>query len=566
MNRIEQLTQAAAWHRQGQLAEAESIYGELLRTNPNDADALQLSGLICYQRGEYQRAIELTEAAVRRGRVRAYVHVNLGAAYRALGRLGDAIKQYQSALKLEPASKEAHNNLANVLQQTGDTEGALRHQKQAIAISPEGDAPSNLLYTLNLLAGFPTSEIARQHRVWGEACRGLVLNSTHNNLKEPTRKLRVGYVSSDFCTHSVAFFLAPLFEAHDRSEVEIIGYSSGFRHDATTARLKALADEWVDISAMSDDDAAQRTREDRVDVLVDLAGHTRGHRLGVFARAPAPVQVTWLGYPNTTGLRTIGYRITDGIVDPEGAVDADHTEQLVRLQNGFLCYEPWDTAPDVAPPPSATTGKITFGSFNNLAKIGPSVIAAWSRILRSVEGSRLILKAMPFADSGVQRLFEARFKAHGVARRQLQFYPEAAGVDEHLARYAEIDIALDPFPYCGTTTTCEALWMGVPVISLVGDRHASRVGLDLLTRVGLPEFAAESLDAYVATAFALAADPARLATLRSGLRGQMRHSPLCDAVRFARELEAAYRMMWKGYCNAERVPGADSLRSPATQR
>jgi len=548
VNRIEQLTAAAAWHRQGHLAEAEAIYGELLRANPNDADALQLSGLICYQRGEYQSAIELMEAAVRRGRVRAYVHVNLGAAYRAVGRLGDSIKQYKSALKLEPTSKEAHNNLANVLQLTGDTEGALRHQKQAIAISTEGDAPSNLLYTLNLLAGLPASEIARQHRAWGDACSGLSLNSTHSNLREPTRKLRVGYVSSDFCTHSVAFFLAPLFEAHDRSKVELLGYSGGFRHDATTTRLKELASEWVDISAMSDDAAAERIREDRVDILVDLAGHTRGHRLGVFARAPAPVQVTWLGYPNTTGLRTIGYRITDAIVDPPGAVEANHTEQLVRLENGFLCYEPWATAPNVTLPPSSESGKITFGSFNNLAKIGPSVIAAWSRILRSVEGSRLILKAMPFADSGVQRLFEARFKAHGVTRRQLQFFPEAAGVDEHLARYADIDIALDPFPYCGTTTTCEALWMGVPVISLAGDRHASRVGLDLLTRVGLPEFAAENLDAYVAAAVELAANPARLVTVRSDLRGQMARSPLCDAVRFARELEAAYRTMWGAYC------------------
>ncbi|MDX2054815.1 MAG: tetratricopeptide repeat protein [Polyangiaceae bacterium] len=548
MDRVQLLTLATALHRQGRLEEAEATYAEVLAKNPRDYDALQLTGLICYQRGDYARAIDLMERAIKNGCRAAYVRVNLGAAYKAVGQLSLAQEQYRAALKLEPNSHDAHKNLANVLQLTGDATGTLKHLARAIAVAKDSDSHSNLLLTLNLLEQTTTSEIAREHRAWGEAHPALSPHATHTNDRDPTRKLRVGYVSADLRTHSVAFFFAPLLSAHDRSRVETVCYQANVRVDETTERLRGLSDEWVEIFGLSDEEVAARVRQDRIDVLVDLSGHSAGNRLGVFARAPAPVQVTWLGYPNTTGLSTVGYRITDAIADPEGPQDATYTEKLCRLPHGFLCYEPWATAPEVSELPAFAHGNITFGSFSNLAKVGPQVIETWSRIIKEVQGSKLMLKAAPFADPGVRRLFEAKFKAHGIPPRRLKLLAEAPTIDEHLARYREVDIGLDPFPYCGTTTTCEAFWMGVPVVSLVGERHASRVGLDLLTRLGLAELAAADRDAYVKCAVELSTKREALARLRGDLRGRMLNSPLCDKAGFARELEAAYRSIWAAWC------------------
>lgn len=547
MNRVEVLTRAAALHRSGLLAEADEAYRALLTVNPRDPDALHLTGLVALQRGDVERAIDHMRRSVKHGASAAYVHVNLGTAYRAAGRLGEAIKQLEIALTKDARSADAHNNIANALQLMGRPDAALRHFDEALELSPGAkDIASNRLYTLNFAAGMSGAEIARQHRAWGAAQRRP--NAARWDVdRSPDRKLRVGWVSSDLRTHSVSFFFAPLLEAIDKDAFSNVAYFTGVRVDDTTARLRGYADEWVEAYAMTDDELAARVRADRIDVLVDLAGHTGGNRLGVFAHAPAPVQVSWLGYPNTTGLEAVGWRITDADADPEGA-DALYTERLVRLDDGFLCYEPWPTAPDVASLPAERRGALTFGSFNNLAKVGQRVIELWSRVLRAAPGSSLLVKAPPLADPGVRALLSARFEKCGVPSRSLTLLGEDKTIDAHLARYGAVDVALDTFPYNGTTTTFEALFMGVPTITLMGDRHAARVGASIARRVGLAHLVAETEDDFVATAVKVASNIPELSALRRALRGRLLASPLCDKARFARAMEGALRSMWRAYC------------------
>jgi predicted O-linked N-acetylglucosamine transferase (SPINDLY family) len=301
---------------------------------------------------------------------------------------------------------------------------------------------------------------------------------------------------------------------------------------------------------------AENIREDGIDILVDLAGHTFGHRLLVFARKPAPVQVTWLGYPNTTGMTAMDYRVTDAWVDPPGDGDARHTETLVRLSRGFLCYQPLPDSPPVSELPSRATGYITFGCFNNSAKISTPVLDAWSEILKAVPGSRLLLKARQLRDPSLRRHFERELQKRGVDPQRVEMLGRIESKFGHLDLYGRVDIGLDPFPYNGTTTTCEALWMGVPVVVLAGDRHAGRVGVSLLTSVNLTELIAETVPEYQRIAVELALNSERLAAYRSGMRERMRQSPLLDAAGFTHAMESAYRDMWRRWC--ERAP-ADTL-------
>jgi predicted O-linked N-acetylglucosamine transferase (SPINDLY family) len=299
---------------------------------------------------------------------------------------------------------------------------------------------------------------------------------------------------------------------------------------------------------LSDDEVAERIRADGIDILVDLAGHTANNRLRVFARKPAPVQVTWLGYPSTTGLTAIDYRLVDVVTDPVGAADTWASETLVRLEGGFLCYGALMDAPEPTVPPCIKTGTLTFGSFNYPAKVSAATLDAWAALLSRLPQARLLLKGKPFADPATRALFLARLGERGVPAERVELVAWLSSTIAHLALYNRVDIALDPFPYNGTTTTCDALWMGVPVITWAGDRHAARVGASLLTTVGQTELIARDPDDYVATAAALAGDLDRLAALRAGLRARLQASPLCDAAGFARALESAYREMWRRWC------------------
>jgi protein O-GlcNAc transferase len=373
------------------------------------------------------------------------------------------------------------------------------------------------------------------------------------NRRDPERRLRIGYVSADFRVHSVGYFLSTIFRNHNDAIVETYCYSGCIDEDEETAFYKSRATRWRATIEMSDDQLATQIREDGIDILVDLSGHTAGHRLGAFARKPAPLQVTWLGYPDTTGLSAIDYRLTDYIVDPPGPADGLSSERLFRLPDGFHCYTPSASAPEVTALPADQKGFVTFGSFNNLLKINRDVLDAWAAILKRVPNSRLRLKTRwlhaPEMRDRVHHLFEQR----GIARDRVELMGKLPTSAEHLATYGDVDISLDTFPYNGATTTCESLWMGVPVVTLAGDRHAARVGASMLSRVGLERLVADRPQDYIEAATRLAADLPALARLRADLRGRLAASPLCDGPRFTSELEAAFRTMWRGWCATGRA-------------
>jgi protein O-GlcNAc transferase len=537
-----------ARHRQGRLDEAAAEYERALALKPGHPQALLNSAAILQTVGKLPAAAVIYRQLIAAHPRFAMAYCNLGAVLEPMGELGEAETVLRTAMALQPGYAAAMMNLGTVLQVGGDVAAAIAVLRQALAIAPEPRIHSNLLMYLNYRPDIADAAIAEEHREWDRLyARPLAPPAPIPSDPDPARRLRIGYVSADFRTHSVSYFLEPLLAHRDRAESEIVLYSDVAVPDATTERLASLADRLVPILGRSDESVAALVRDDGIDILVDLAGHSGANRLMLFALKPAPVQVSWLGYPNTTGLMAMDFRITDAIADPPGS-EVLHSETLIRLANGFLCYQPPSDAPAVAPLPAATAGHITFGSFNNLAKVTPEVVRCWSAILLAVPGSRLVLKSHTLADAGVAQRYTALFAAADVAADRLDLLPRITATDGHLAAYHRIDIALDPFPYNGTTTSCEALWMGVPVVTLAGSRHAGRVGASLLSRLGLGALIAADEASYVATAARLAGDRPALATLRDGLRERMRQSPLCDAAGFAREMAVAFRRMWQSRC------------------
>jgi predicted O-linked N-acetylglucosamine transferase (SPINDLY family)/GT2 family glycosyltransferase len=398
---------------------------------------------------------------------------------------------------------------------------------------------SSLLLAMNYSEKFTQKEIYEESCKWNETfCRP----SEHKpESKRSHPAIRIGLVSGDFRRHSVTYFLEPLLKNIDKKRFEIFCYSDVDFPDTVTERFRKLSDVWHDTSNIVDEDLANLIRSDEVDILVDLAGHSgRRIRLPVFCHRPAPVQVSWLGYPNTSGLSAIQFRITDEIVDPPGQSDGLHTEKLIRLPGGFICYSPPAESPVPSPPPFLKNGFITFGSFNMLSKLSPTTILIWAKILRRIKESRLLLKCHYYSDPATTDRIKKYFSDFGIKADRVELRPATSGYFEHLEAYNEVDIALDTFPYNGTTTTCEALWMGVPVVTRYGDRHSSRVGLSILTMLGHEEFAKETNDAYCATVCGLASDPELLGNIRKSLRIKMLHSRLCDELSFVRNMESFF--------------------------
>lgn len=364
-------------------------------------------------------------------------------------------------------------------------------------------------------------------------------------------KLKIGYVSPDFHTHSVAYFAEPLLKSHNRDEFELYAYYNNSKSDETNNRLQTYFDHWQNVAGMPDDALADKIYADQIDILVDLAGHSANNRLGVLAQKPAPVQATWLGYPNTSGLSTVDYRITDAIADPQGESDRLNTEHLIRLENGFLCYQGDQNLPVFEEIPYDRNGYITFGSFNNYVKVTNEVINLWAKILLAVPYSKLLLKSEQFSDQGMRARCLSLFSQQGISADRLILQGMLAKVSEHMAFYAEVDLALDPFPYNGTTTTFEALWMGVPTVTYSGKVHASRVGASILSRIDLHDYISYSPEEYLEIAKSKAEAHDSLRELRRGLRKRMLESSLCDGNNFARQIEKAYQFMWQNYCRKD---------------
>lgn len=521
----------------GRPGDAEAACRAALSAQPHLSDA-QFNLAVAQQRqGKVRDAAATVESAIATAPDDPNLWRYLGALRHSQGDLSGGEAAIREAIARQPTLSEAYDNLAGILLDQGRADDAEASFQQALSLNPEdARAHSNQLLCRNYTETDP-DRLYDAHKSWAEQHAGPVKAGA---AVPRNARLRIGYVSGDFRQHSVGFFFEPLLRHHDRAAYEIFCYANLENPDDVTGRLKSQTDHWRWVAGLDDDRLTKQIRDDRIDILVDLSGHTAGNRLPVFARKPAPVQATWLGYPNTTGLASIDYRITDAVADPDGA-ERYATETLVRLEGGFLCYDPPVDAPDVAPSPALDNGFVTFGSFNNLRKITPNAIAVWSEILKGVPGAKLLLKARPLADPATVSRFRQMFAAHGIDDGRLILRGAVAAATDHLATYAEIDIALDPFPYNGTTTTCEALWMGVPVVTLRGDRHAGRVGASLLTQTGQDACIAHTKNDYIAIARDLAKVPVYLEQRRARLRDTLRNSPLCDGDRFCRSMEAAYR-------------------------
>jgi len=455
---------------------------------------------------------------------------------------------FQAAIQRMPQSAEAYGNLGRVQKEQGLLAAALAAYRTAIALRPDDPRPySNLLYALHFLPEQDAARLAEEHRRWHEIfARPLAAGiRPHENERAPQRRLRVGYVSPDFREHPVGRFLLPLLEEHDREQFEVTCYSSTRTADATTARCRAAATRWQEIGALSDAQAAALVRQDGIDVLVDLTMHMEDGRPLLFARQPAPVQVTYLAYVGTTGLPTIHCRLTDPCLDPAPEMLRNYTEESVLLPETYWCYQPLRTTPEVTPLPAARNAGVTFGSLNNFCKVSELTLDAWAAILRAVPESRLLLHARP--GSHRQRVIDF-LAQRGIAAQRVAF-DAGRPLDEYLQLYQQIDVALDPFPYGGGTTTCDALWMGCPVVSLAGPTAVGRGGVSILSNIGLAELVAQDVEQYVRIAVECARDLPRLSYLRETLRPRMQQSPLMDAPRFARHVEAAYRDMWRRWCS-----------------
>jgi predicted O-linked N-acetylglucosamine transferase (SPINDLY family) len=542
---------AAALRGLGRPTEAIAAYEQALQLKPDYAEAHdRLGALLADNRGyaaaepHFRRAVELQPAL-------ASAWSNLGVCLTNLGRISDALACFDRALSLEPRQAHAHAGRGLALEHCYRLHEAAEAYGRAVAENPaQYDAASSRLLVLHYLPEVSREQLFAEHLAFGRSAASAAVAAVAKAPPPASRPrpagapLRVAIVSPDLRAHSVAYFLEPLLAHLDRREFDVYLYHDHVKVDAMSERLRAHAAQWRHVAGMLNDNLAETLRADAPDLLLELAGHTGFNRLPLLARRLAPVQVTYLGYPDTTGLATMDYRLTDALADPPGEADRFHTEKLVRFAPTAWAYAPPIVAPEPAPSPSAGGGPVTFGCFNNLAKINDVLLAVWGRLLTAVPGSRLLLKGHGLGQAVLQADFGRRLAAAGIAPGQVEMLERTSTLAEHLAAYGRVDIALDTFPYHGTATTCEALWMGVPVITLAGDRHAARVGVSLLTAAGHPEWIAHDWEDYLARAVALAGDPQKLAEGRTGLREDLRRSPLLDHAGQAARFGAALRAMW----------------------
>jgi predicted O-linked N-acetylglucosamine transferase (SPINDLY family) len=537
---------------QGKTEEAAQHFQKVLSLQPNHAEAHNNLGVVRLSQRRFDEAVQSFQQAIRLQPDLADAHHNLGNTLFRQGRLDEAVASYREALRLRPHEAPGHSSLACTLADQGFLDEAITSFREAMRLDPTfSGANSSLLMALNYDPNVNSATLLEEHRLWASSYgRVPILGPAPDHDRDPERQLRVGYVSADFCQHILARFVEPILAHHDPHQVEAICYADVANADLVTARLQSLAHRWHSICGLSDLDVAQRVQRDRVDILIDLGGHT-SNRLGVFARKPAPIQVTYLGYPHTTGLSTIDYRLTDAVADPIGE-DGCHTEELVRLPAGFCCYTPDQGAPLVSLLPALRTGAVTFGSVHKLAKLNARVLDLWCRLLHALPSARLLAFRDSLRDD-TRQVFLKQFARRGLAENRLTLTHKTRD-DKFLSVYEDIDIALDVFPWTGHGTACEALWQGVPVLTLRGNRHAGRMVASVLTQVGLTDWIADNPEDFVAKALRFANDRDLLTELRTGLRGRMQRSPLCDGKAFTRHLEDAYRTMWRTWLSDPEKP------------
>ena len=529
---------------QGRLDEAIAAYRRALELRPDYAEAHNNLGIALRDLGRPDEAAAACRRALELRPDYPEAHNNLGITLRDRGRLDDAVAAYRRALQLQPEMTGAYSNLGSALKDLGQIDEAIEAYRRALQARPDDPSThSNLVYTLHFHPDHAASSIAEERRLWnrrfGEPLRRFI--QPHANGPAGAGRLRVGYVSPDFRDHVVGRNLLPLFRRHDPRNFEILCYSGVVRPDLITEEIRRHAQQWRSTLGVGDEALAEMIRRDKVDILVDLTQHMADNRLPMFARQPAPVQVSFAGYPESTGLETIEYRISDRYLEAGAAPRDAGGKEKVCLIDSFWCYAPCEVDVEVNPLPALEAKAVTFGSLGNFAKVNEPVLKLWARVLGTVKDSRLLMWSP--AGSHRQRTLEALEK-EGVEARRVEFV-EFRPRREYLALYHRLDIVLDTFPYNGHTTSLDALWMGAPVVSLAGETPVSRAGLSQLSNLGLPELVAHSEAEYLSIAEALARDLPRLAELRSTLRDRMENSVLMDASRFTRQVEQAYRSMWE---------------------
>ena len=534
----------------GQLTEAESLFRKLVELCPSDGRAHMQLGVTLAMQRRFNDAL----AALRRALVLLPNNPdalnNLGNALRESGEFQEARALCQRAVAVDPRHADAHINLGLALEDSGRLDEAIASVRQALRLRPRDPAAhSNLLLMLNCHEGYDASALHAEHAQFGVQQAGPVAAGVARPpaaaQPDPEKTpLRIGYISADLRSHSVAFFLEKILANHDRDRFTVTCYSNVTKPDAMTRHMQGLVHRWREIAHVSDERAAEMVRGDGIDILVDLSGHTHGNRLLLMARRPAPIQATYLGYPNTTGLKQIDYLITDALVAP-GGTEANYAERVVRLPGSFFCY----FEPDVGVQPTERTqstdsGQVTFAVMSTWVKVRPAMMELWARILQATPGSKLLLKAKSLADAALAAEVRRFFIDRGIAADRIDIQG-ASDFDSYLRLMGQVDIALDTYPSNGHTTTCHTMWMGVPVISRTGNTHPSRMGLSILSSLGLGELAARTPDEYVQIAVNLASDLPRLAELRGGMRRRWQDSGLLDGTQFTRKLEAAYQQMWR---------------------
>lgn len=529
---------------------AMECYQKALAIFPDYPEALYNLAHGFQSRGKIKEAVALYQKTLLIHPEYAEVYNNIGNIFKDLGMISDAVACYRKVLSLKPDFLEAINNLGTCFLNMGRHEEAVKQYRTILSLMPDNSAAySNFLYSLNFQESSDENLIFKEHRTWGIQQEKIVepVALFKHTIDPSVRPLRIGYVSPDFRDHSIACFIEPLIMGHDRSHFQVFCYSDASVQDLVTERLKSRADQWRDISGLTDIAVAERIQQDRIDILVDLAGHTANNRLELFARKPSPIRLSYLGYPNTTGLSAIQYRITDSWADPLCMTDHLYTENLIRLPSGFLCYQPKAEVPVNPEAQTGSNGRVVFGSFNQRAKITPQVISVWSRILSQVPYAEMVLKSKVYKDNKIQKQTMDEFARHGIASERIRFMSHQVSDTGHLDSYRNISIALDTFPYNGTTTTCEALWMGVPVITLAGKTHVSRVGVSLLNSVGRLELIADSVDEYIQKSIGLANNPKQIQEYRNSLRPAMLGSVLMDREKFCIAFENALKKIWKEF-------------------
>jgi protein O-GlcNAc transferase len=526
-----------------ELAEGAECFSRVLKLNDRNVDAHNNLALCLMDLAKPEEAQEHFAAAIELAPDNAEIYNNFGNLLVRYWKLAEAAFLYRKAIEINQDFSGAYCNLGRIANFEGRSDDAIAIYTKVLDMQPEFiTAADNMLFIFSNSDRFTPEQVSNEHirlsHIYPVSTEKRPELNYHKN-----RKIRVGYVSPDFKSHSVGFFIEPVLKSHRKDNFEIFCYAQVPTPDETTSRMQNFGWTWRSTIGLPDRYVADQIRADAIDILVDLAGHSSDNRLGVFALQPAPIQVTWIGYPNTTGLKQIDYRLTDEHADPTGTTEHLYSEKLMRLPRSFLCYSPPPTAPEIAALPGEP---VIFCCFNHNPKISDTILRLWAKILHAVPGSKISLKSGPLGDSGVRTRLTERFASLKIDQSRLILNGFTINREDHLQRYGDCHIALDTYPYNGTTTTCEALWMGVPVITLAGVSHASRVGMSILKNIGLQELVAESSDAYITCAVELARNTERIRRYRHTLRSRMQSSVLMDTSGFISDLEEAFMsMLWE---------------------